>query len=174
MCAWPPLVVEYGQPVPVAGAGTEVEVVLNRTPLYAEGGGQLADTGRIVGEGFEVDASRRRGVSRSHSATQLVHAGVRRALGTQAAQAGSLNAPGRLRFDFTSPGGAVPASVIADVEDEVNDVLLNDYDVRADITTLPPAARRASRRPMPPRAARGRGPCRGTPGSSTGSAPTCS
>jgi alanyl-tRNA synthetase len=65
-----------------------------------------------------------------------VHAGVRRALGTQAAQAGSLNAPGRLRFDFTSPGGAVPPSVLADVEDEVNDVLLHDYDVRAEITTL--------------------------------------
>jgi len=152
------------------GAGAEVEVVLDRTPFYAEGGGQLADTGRIVGDGFEVevqdvqspvaglnvhrgkvlsgevlldatvnaevDPTRRRAVSRSHSATHLVHAGVRRALGTQAAQAGSLNAPGRLRFDFTSPGGAVPVSVLADVEDEVNDVLLNDYDVRAEITTL--------------------------------------
>ncbi|GAB3442440.1 alanine--tRNA ligase [Actinophytocola sediminis] len=152
------------------GAGAEVEVVLDRTPFYAEGGGQLADTGRIVGDGFEVevhdvqspvaglnvhrgkvlsgevlldatvsaevDPSRRRAVSRSHSATHLVHAGVRRALGTQAAQAGSLNAPGRLRFDFTSPGGAVPASVLADVEDEVNDVLLNDYDVLAEVTTL--------------------------------------
>jgi alanyl-tRNA synthetase len=70
-----------------------------------------------------------------------VHAGVRRALGTQAAQAGSLNAPGRLRFDFTSPSGAVPPSVLADVEDEVNDVLLHDYDVRAEITTLDEARR---------------------------------
>ena len=159
-----------GAPAVSVGAGAEVEVVLDRTPFYAEGGGQLADTGRIVGDGFEVevrdvqspvaglnvhrgkvlsgevlldatvnaevDPSRRRAVSRSHSATHLVHAGVRRALGTQAAQAGSLNAPGRLRFDFTSPGGAVPSSVLADVEDEVNDVLLNDYDVRAEITTL--------------------------------------
>lgn len=159
-----------GEPAVAAGAGAEVEVVLDRTPFYAEGGGQLADAGRLVGDGFEVevqdvqspvaglnvhrgkvisgevvldagvsaevDPSRRRAVSRSHSATHLVHAGVRRALGTQAAQAGSLNAPGRLRFDFTSPAGAVPASVLADVEDEVNDVLLNDYDVRAEVTTL--------------------------------------
>jgi alanyl-tRNA synthetase len=159
-----------GEPSAAAGAGTEVEVVLDRTPFYAEGGGQLADSGRILGDGVEievrdvqspvaglnvhrgtvltgevtldqtvhaeVDPTRRRAVSRSHSATHLVHAGVRRALGTQAAQAGSLNAPGRLRFDFTSPSGAVPPSVLADVEDEVNDVLLNDYDVRAEITTL--------------------------------------
>lgn len=164
-----------GAPVPAAGAGTEIELVLDRTPFYAEGGGQLADTGRIVADGAqvevhdvqspvaglnvhrgkvlsgelvldatvhaEVDPSRRRAVSRSHSATHLVHAGVRRALGSQAAQAGSLNAPGRLRFDFTSPGGAVPATVLADVEDEVNDVLLHDYDVRADITTLEEARR---------------------------------
>jgi alanyl-tRNA synthetase len=61
---------------------------------------------------------------------------MRKALGDAAAQAGSLNAPGRLRFDFTSPAGAVPSAVLADVEDEVNDVLLHDYDVRADITTL--------------------------------------
>ncbi|MFL6141953.1 MAG: alanine--tRNA ligase [Labedaea sp.] len=159
-----------GEPKPAAGAGSEVEVVLDRTPFYAEGGGQLADTGRILADGAEVevhdvqspvaglnvhrgrvvsgeiildqsvhaevDATRRRAVSRAHSATHLVHAGMRRALGTQAAQAGSLNAPGRLRFDFTSPGGAVPPSVLADVEDEVNDVLLHDYDVRADVTTL--------------------------------------
>jgi alanyl-tRNA synthetase len=164
-----------GEPAPAAGAGTDVELVLNCTPFYAEGGGQLADTGRIVAHGVEVevhdvqspvaglnvhrgrvlageitldetvlaevDPTRRRAVSRSHSATHLVHAGVRRALGTHAAQAGSLNAPGRLRFDFTSPRGAVPPSVLADVEDEVNDVLLHDYDVRAEITTLDQARR---------------------------------
>jgi alanyl-tRNA synthetase len=66
---------------------------------------------------------------------------MRRALGDAAAQAGSLNAPGRLRFDFTSPGGAVPASVLADVEDEVNDVLLHDHEVRAYITSQDEARR---------------------------------
>jgi alanyl-tRNA synthetase len=158
-----------GVGVPAAGEGTTVEVVLDRTPFYAEGGGQQADTGWIRGDGFTVDVAdvqspvaglivhrgtvtvgevrlddtvqaavdttRRAAVSRSHSATHLVHAGMRKALGDAAAQAGSLNAPGRLRFDFTSPAGAVPASVLADVEDEVNDVLLNDYEVRAFVTS---------------------------------------
>ena len=154
---------------PAAGAGTAVEVMLERTPFYAEGGGQQADTGWITGDGFTitvddvqspvsglvvhrgtvtdgeavvdapvhaaVDTGRRAAISRSHSATHLVHAGMRKALGDAAAQAGSMNAPGRLRFDFTSPAGAVPTSVLADVEDEVNDVLLNDYEVRAFVTS---------------------------------------
>jgi alanyl-tRNA synthetase len=158
-----------GVGVPAAGTGTKVEVVLDRSPFYAEGGGQLADTGWIRGDGFtvdvtdvqapvaglivhrgtvtagearvdagvqaEVDTTRRAAVSRSHSATHLVHAGMRKHLGDAAAQAGSLNAPGRLRFDFTSPGGAVPASVLADVEDEVNAVLQNDEEVRWFVTS---------------------------------------
>ena len=94
-----------------------------------------------AGAHAEVDTARRGAISRSHSATHLVHAGMRKALGDAAAQAGSLNAPGRLRFDFTSPAGAVPAAVLADVEDEVNDVLLNDHEVRAFVTT-PDEARR--------------------------------
>jgi alanyl-tRNA synthetase len=159
-----------GAGVPAAGIGSAVEVVLDRTPFYAESGGQEADTGTLVGDGFavevsdvqspvdglsvhrgtvvsgeivldapvyaKVDVTRRRAVARAHSATHLVHAGVRRALGTSAAQAGSLNAPGRLRFDFTSPGGAVPPSVLADVEDEVNDVLLRSLPVTADVMSM--------------------------------------
>jgi alanyl-tRNA synthetase len=164
-----------GVGVPAAGAGTAVEVVLDRTPFYAEGGGQQADTGVIRGDGFtvtvtdvqspvaglvvhrgtvtageatvdavvsaEVDTGRRAAVSRSHSATHLVHAGMRRHLGDAAAQAGSLNAPGRLRFDFTSPAGAVPASVLDEVEDEVNAVLQDDEEVRAFLTTQDEARR---------------------------------
>src|SRR5213078_2039092 len=47
----------------------------------------------------------------------------RAALGEQATQAGSYNAPGRFRFDFHSPG-AVPASALADVEQEINAMAL--------------------------------------------------
>ncbi|HYB46534.1 MAG TPA: alanine--tRNA ligase, partial [Streptosporangiaceae bacterium] len=164
-----------GASVPAAGAGTEVDVVLDRTPFYAEGGGQLADTGVIrvsgsaAGGGGEVevhdvqspvpglivhrgkvvageiivgdpaeaqiDVERRRAVSRSHTATHLVHRAFRNALGESAAQAGSENAPGRLRFDFTA-AGAVPVSVLRDAEEEVNNVLVNDLDVRAFVTPI--------------------------------------
>ncbi len=158
-----------GAAVPAAGGGTEVEVVLDRTPFYAEGGGQLADAGVIVADGAEVevfdvqtpvaglivhrgkvrakkirvgapafaeiDVERRRAISRSHTATHLVHRAFRGALGESAAQAGSENAPGRFRFDFTA-AGAVPPSVLRDVEDEVNEVLIGDLDVRAFHTTI--------------------------------------
>jgi alanyl-tRNA synthetase len=164
-----------GISVPAAGAGTEVEVVLDRTPFYAEGGGQLADAGviRVSGSAAggggevevhdvqspvpglivhrgqvvageiivgdpaqaEIDVERRRAISRSHTATHLVHRAFRGALGESAAQAGSENAPGRLRFDFTA-AGAVPLSVLRDAEEEVNSVLINDLDVRAFVTPI--------------------------------------
>jgi len=164
-----------GVSVPAAGQGTEVDVVLDRTPFYAEGGGQLADTGLIRAPGSaagggaevevldvqtpvpglivhrgrvtageivvgapvraEIDVERRRAISRSHTATHLVHRAIRGALGESAAQAGSENSPGRFRFDFTAMG-AVPPSVLADAEYEVNEVLINDLGVRAFHTTI--------------------------------------
>ena len=70
-----------------------------------------------------------------HTATHLVHRALRGALGESAAQAGSENAPGRLRFDFTA-AGAVPLTVLREVEDEVNRVLIDDLSVRAFHTSI--------------------------------------
>src|SRR5206468_5029035 len=82
-----------------------------------------------------IDVPRREAISRAHTATHLVHTAMRQHLGESATQAGSLNAPGRLRFDFNTPG-AVPPSVLRDVEQEVNEQLMRDLEVRAFITSL--------------------------------------
>jgi alanyl-tRNA synthetase len=157
-----------------ATEGDEIEVVLDATPFYAEGGGQQADHGRIVFDGGElevfdvtrpvpdlivhrvrvlrgeltvgtgvqalIDVERRRAISRSHTATHLVHRAFRGALGESATQAGSENSPGRLRFDFANPS-AVPPGVLQDVEDEVNEILLQDLEVRDFITSQDEARR---------------------------------
>jgi alanyl-tRNA synthetase len=150
-----------------AQEGDDLEIVLDRTPFYAEGGGQLADQGVIelpgggrvevldvqspitglivhrarvlsgeIGLGTEVlgvvDVDRRRAISRSHTATHMVHKAFREALGETATQAGSENAPGRFRFDFAATG-AVPRSVLADVEARVNELLVADLEVHAEV-----------------------------------------
>ncbi|VXB36251.1 alanine--tRNA ligase [Nocardioides sp. AX2bis] len=161
--------ISAGGAVGSAAVGEEVEVVLDRTPFYAEGGGQLADEGIVeldngarlavrdvqspvtglvvhratvlagevsigLGAHSTVDLERRRSISRAHTATHMVHKAFREALGETATQAGSENAPGRFRFDFSATG-AVPASVLADVEARVNDVVLDDLAVEAEVMT---------------------------------------
>ncbi|MCI2238999.1 alanine--tRNA ligase [Paenibacillus sp. TRM 82003] len=156
-----------GVSVPSAPAGTDVEVVLDRTPFYAEGGGQLADHGTlttasgararvgdvqqpvrglyvhratvesgelVVGDRVhaEVDAVRRRAVSRAHTATHLVHQVVREHLGDSATQAGSENAPGRLRFDY-SASGQVGADAVRQIEGVVNERIADDLEVGATV-----------------------------------------
>ena len=149
-----------------AAAGDDVEIILNRTPFYAEGGGQLADggtitlgngaiveiddvqtpvpgvfvhRGRVIQGGIEIgddvhaaiDIERRDAISRAHTATHMVHKAFREILGETATQAGSENSPGRFRFDFPSTG-AVPDSVINDVESRVNTLLLDNLEVTAE------------------------------------------
>ncbi|MGH3455403.1 MAG: alanine--tRNA ligase, partial [Nocardioidaceae bacterium] len=162
-------IVDDSGSVASAAEGDEVEIVLDRTPFYAEGGGQLADHGSIeldsgarlevldvqspldgliahrarvlsgevtLGEAVRslVDVERRRSISRSHTATHMVHKAFREALGETARQAGSENSPGRFRFDFSATG-AVPESVLGDVEARVNELVIDDLAVHAEIMT---------------------------------------
>ena len=156
-----------GNLVGSAGADEEVEIVLDRTPFYAEGGGQLADggtitlangavveiddvqtpvpgvfvhRGRVLSGSLEsgsqgqaaIDVERRHAISRAHTATHMVHKAFRELLGETATQAGSENSPGRFRFDFPATG-AVPASVLNDVESRVNTLLLENLEVSAQV-----------------------------------------
>ncbi len=164
-----------GRTLGSAGEGQEIELVLDRTPFYAEGGGQLADqgvieldngarievydvqspiTGLVVHKGKVlsgevslgghaqalVDIERRRSISRSHTATHMVHKAFREALGETATQAGSENSPGRFRFDFSATG-SVPASAMQDVEARVNDLVMADLGVHAETMTQEEAVR---------------------------------
>ena len=156
-----------GKSVAEANIGAEIEITLDRTPFYAEGGGQLADGGKIqlsngaviqvedvqsplpglivhrgsvvsgvVKSGApvvaDIDLERRLAISRAHTATHMVHKAFREALGETATQAGSENAPGRFRFDFPSTS-AVPISVLNDVESRVNELLIADLQVHAQV-----------------------------------------
>ncbi len=143
---------EAGNAVSSAQAGDVVQVVLERTPFYAESGGQVADHGWLSGQGLRihvtdvrkagksivhvgnvidgtitvgsqvtasVDAERREAVRLNHSATHLLHAALRKVLGTHVTQKGSLVAPDRLRFDFSHYQALTPAE-LKEVERLVN------------------------------------------------------
>jgi alanyl-tRNA synthetase len=152
-------------------AGESGEVVLDRTSIYAESGGQIADTGAFydnsesqvlaevsgayypvaglvahrvtaketlrVGDRLTViaDAERRNRVMRNHSGTHLVHAALRNILGPHVKQAGSLNAPDRLRFDF-SHFAPVDAEELRDIEQQVNDEIRLNTELETNVTSL--------------------------------------
>ncbi|MBD3777742.1 MAG: alanine--tRNA ligase [Micrococcales bacterium] len=75
-----------------------------------------------------IDTERRIAISRAHTATHMVHKAIQEALGPSATQAGSENAPSRVRFDFRS-GQAVPQGVLSEVEGRVNTRLQEDLEV---------------------------------------------
>ena len=152
-------------------AGESGEVVLDRTVIYAESGGQVADSGAFydnseshelaevkaafypvagliahkvvaketlrVGDRVAVvaDAERRARIIRNHTGTHLVHAALRNILGTHVKQSGSLNAPDRLRFDF-SHFAHVDAEELRDIEQQVNDEIRLNAQIETNVTSL--------------------------------------
>jgi alanyl-tRNA synthetase len=152
-------------------AGESGEVVLDRTTIYAESGGQVADTGAFydnsesqllaevkgafypiaglvahkvvaketlrVGDRVAVvaDAERRARIIRNHTGTHLVNAALRNILGTHVKQSGSLNAPERLRFDF-SHFAHVDAEELRDIEQQVNDEIRLNTEIETNVTSL--------------------------------------
>ncbi|MGD0402424.1 MAG: alanine--tRNA ligase [Candidatus Acidiferrales bacterium] len=151
--------------------GAEAEIILDRTSIYSESGGQVADTGGLFdnSESLEVaevrgayypvtgliahrivakedlhvgdrvatvaDAERRIRNMRNHTATHLLNAALRNILGTHVKQAGSLVAPDHLRFDF-SHFAAVDSSELAEIEQQVNEEIWKNLEMRTDIMNI--------------------------------------
>src|SRR5215472_13538334 len=143
---------KQGAQVEALEEGEAGEVVLDRTPFYAEAGGQVGDAGQLTGSGVrfvvtdtlkrgaahahigtldegrirvgdeleaEVDGARRQATALNHTATHLLHAALRKVLGTHVLQKGSLVAPDRLRFDFAHFQALTPEE-LTEIERLVN------------------------------------------------------
>ncbi|MFN2134594.1 MAG: alanine--tRNA ligase [Candidatus Promineifilaceae bacterium] len=78
---------------------------------------------------LEVDNARRADIRRNHTATHVLHKELRSHLGAHVAQAGSLVAPDRLRFDF-SHGEALTDEQLASIEEDINRAIASNYPVK--------------------------------------------
>lgn len=148
------------KPVAELNEGEKGVVVLDRTPFYAESGGQVGDSGYLYTDtgSFHVFDTKRKGsvilhygellkgtlkaedpvraevdvgrqaIMLNHSATHLLHEALRRVLGDQVTQKGSLVEAKRLRFDFSYPK-ALTQEQITTIENLVN------QQIRANIKT---------------------------------------
>ncbi|WP_169784049.1 alanine--tRNA ligase [Campylobacter curvus] len=141
-------------------AGESGWVMFDVTPFYAQSGGQTGDTGEIVGVGEVLDTQKFHGlnlsqvevskeiktgdvlnlkvsdargeIARHHSATHLLHAALRKILGTHVAQAGSNVEADRLRFDFSHPK-ALTSEELEKIEKFVNDAVASGAAAKTEI-----------------------------------------
>ena len=141
--------------------GTDVvKVVFERTPFYAESGGQVADRGEIIALGFKgevlddkrhihfvkvvegellvgneyelvVNRNYRLNIEKNHTATHLLNEALRQQVGTHIKQAGSLVTDDKLRFDITH-FAPLTKEEIERVEQEVNEQIWNALEIKTE------------------------------------------
>ncbi len=135
-------------------SGESGTVVLDRTPFYAESGGQVGDRGELVGANgtFEVAdtqkvqadvighqgtlrTARRESTMRNHSVTHLMHKALREVLGPHVQQKGSLVDAEKTRFDF-SHDKPMTDEEIRQVEQRVNDEIMKNTPTRAQVMPI--------------------------------------
>ena len=116
----------------------DVRRVAGRVAVLGDVDGEFPRSSAPVPARATVTDAIRKDTQRNHTATHLLHAALRHHLGTHVLQRGSLVAPDRLRFDFSQPR-PMTADEIRRVEDEVNQIILEDREVRIDFMTYPEA-----------------------------------
>ena len=145
-------IIAENESVSTAGEG-ECSVIFDTTVFYGEGGGQVGDTGTVLGVGtvtdtkktngiyiheitldspisvgdkvtLKIDVERRNSIRRNHSAAHLLQSALRKILGTHVEQAGSYVDEHRVRFDFTHLAAMTPDE-ISKVEAAVNAEILS-------------------------------------------------
>ncbi|CUU69119.1 alanyl-tRNA synthetase [Campylobacter hyointestinalis] len=137
-------------------------VMLDKTPFYAQSGGQCGDIG-LLGEDQVLDTKKYFGLNlstieaknsikigdtvlcevsldrleirRHHSATHLLHAALRNVLGTSVAQAGSSVEANKLRFDFSHPK-PVTKEELEKIENFVNEAILKGAKAKTEIMNI--------------------------------------
>ena len=129
------------------------QIVLAKTPFYAEMGGQVGDTGslgtaRILDTKREnnlavhictelpdaieqplvakVDADRRQAIACNHTCTHILHYALRTVLGQHVEQKGSLVTPDSLRFDFSHYQKVTPEE-LRRIEQTANQLIRQDF-----------------------------------------------
>jgi alanyl-tRNA synthetase len=165
-----------GEPVDNIATGESGIVVLDKTPFYAESGGQAGDTGFLTAAGVKVEvlnttkagshhlhhinvidgeltkgsdvttainSSVRRDTALNHSATHLLHAALRRVLGSHVEQKGSLVNSERLRFDFSHPA-ALSAGELQEIEVLVNAQVRENCAVETEVTDMDTAQQKGA------------------------------
>ncbi|QCD45471.1 alanine--tRNA ligase [Campylobacter mucosalis] len=138
-------------------------VMFDKTPFYAQSGGQKGDSGEIVnfadvldtqkfhglnlsqintkkpikiGENVSLNVSDERSeIARHHSATHLLHAALRKILGSHIAQAGSSVEATKLRFDFSHPK-ALSNDELCKIENFVNEAIANGAAAKTEIMNI--------------------------------------
>lgn len=137
-------------------------VMLDKTPFYANSGGQIGDKGIIEGNEvldtrkyFELNLSKiiaknaiksgeivkckvsslRLQIRRHHSATHLLHYALREILGSHIAQAGSSVEADKLRFDFSHPK-ALSADELTKIENLVNELIQAGAEAKTEILNI--------------------------------------
>jgi len=115
--------------LPLPGVRVHQVIVKGESKPSPDEGGPPSE-GLRVGDKVDavVDPSIRQATTRNHTATHLLHAGLREVLGKHVKQAGSLVAPNHLRFDF-SHFTAVDDEELVDVEDLINQQVLGNHRV---------------------------------------------